>query len=57
MFGGGPAGGRDRAASTAAVKALAVAVGRLPNQADSICRTRSLSATRRSFSYFECFAK
>jgi hypothetical protein len=56
MSGGRSAGGLARAASTDLVNARAVSAGRLPNQAVSIWRTRSVSAARRSRSRLECLA-
>jgi hypothetical protein len=55
MSGGRSAGGRLRAASTAAVNAFAWSAGRLANQAASISFVRAVSAARRSDSNFECF--
>jgi hypothetical protein len=56
MFGKGPCGGRARAAVTASTNASATGFGRLPSQAASISFTRVVSAARRAFSNFECFA-
>jgi proteasome assembly chaperone (PAC2) family protein len=56
MSGRFSSGPRARAIATDSANALAVAVGRLPNQAASICLTRSVSASRRSRSNLECLA-
>ena len=56
MSGRFSSGPRARAAATDSANALAVAAGRLPIQAASICLTRSVSALRRSRSYLECLA-
>jgi hypothetical protein len=56
MSGRFSSGPRARAIATDSAKALAVAVGRLPIQAASICLTRSVSALRRSRSNLECLA-
>ncbi len=56
MSGRFSSGPRARATATDSANALAVAVGRLPIQAASICLTRSVSALRRSRSNLECLA-
>jgi len=56
MSGRFSSGPRARAAATDSANALAVAVGRLPIQAASICLTRSVSVLRRSRSNLECLA-